>query len=246
MEVSVKTRSKNKSNFRMQLVVEVEPYHWSDRKTPSVSPARIHRKEWGNYFLKCMGDAGFVGVKPIQPGSNFVDAFSIVENDIMLEIIKENLEESGLPGFPDEDGNESQNGGENVCMISGGFAIIVGNEVGLEPGCCCDFSNIESWKDILFEKPTKDYVWIGHPEAEVGFQEDRLIIKEGWEYTPVPDYLNEFSVDIDEFIKSVKEAEEALCEYAAKLLEQVKRLIPDPGLARRVTCCLIGKNDCFD
>jgi len=68
--------------IEMRLVIEVEPYHWSDREIPSVSPAREYTKEWNEYFFACMEDAGFKGIEPIQRGSRFVDAFSVVKKEL--------------------------------------------------------------------------------------------------------------------------------------------------------------------
>lgn len=53
--------------IELRPVIEVEPYHWSDRESPeSRSPAARLA-----YFRACMADVGITGIEPIAPRSKF-------------------------------------------------------------------------------------------------------------------------------------------------------------------------------
>ena len=71
-------------------MLEIEPYHWSDRALPQ-GPSREHPVAWYTYFHQCMADAGITGIDPIRPGSHFVDAFSVVDNELIVRLIREEL-----------------------------------------------------------------------------------------------------------------------------------------------------------
>ena len=105
--------------IELQLVIEVEPYHWSDRATPNVGSAREYPEIWEKYFHQCMADVGIEGLTPIQPGSSFVDAFRVVNNDLILRMIRECLHWGGLPGFPDAEGRED-GGPDSISALEGG------------------------------------------------------------------------------------------------------------------------------
>jgi len=164
----------------------------------------------------------------------------LLKRNLGLHIIREDLEESGIPGFPNEDGKEDQLDGDTICMLNGGYAVIGGDDVLLEPECCCDFTNLYYWKKALHDRPSKGLVWIGHPEAEVCFQGDFLTVRERWEYPPEPDCLVEFEVSVNEMSAAVERVERLLSQFEDLALIRVKELISDPALALKVTRCLIG------
>ncbi len=223
-----------------RLVIEVEPYHWSSRPTPPpIECAEEHRAEWSAYFQKCMSDAGFLGVDPIQPGSLFVDAFTVVENELVLRMIRENLEIAGLPGYPDEHGREDGDA-ENVPGLAGGFAVFGADELLLEPQCCSEFCTLKSWQEAILDRPTEADLWIGHPHAKVSFHGESVTIGEGCDGQPPPDDLVEFSIGVDELREAVDRAEEAARRFERRLLTRVGELVADPVLAPVVCCQLMA------
>lgn len=223
--------------IKLCLVLEVEPYHWSQRQLPSVDPARECREIWHAFFQECMADAGILGIEPIQPGSFFVDAFSVVKNELIVRMIQEELEESD---FPSEDGQEDLCDIDTVSAFSGGYAIVSGDNVLLEPQCCCDFSNLDNWKQVLLEQPKNGTVWIGHPEAEVSFINNVVTIKEGWEYPPPPDYLAEFSFHYNDLKKAIIQAEKDKKILLKQVHSQVGKLVANHKLAQKITFQLMG------
>ena len=232
----------NLQPISFQLVIEIEPYQWSSRNSPKVSPSRLYPEEWLEYFNDCMKDAGFESINPIRPGSFFVDAFSLLGTSLLDSLIKNHLQNAALPGFPDEEGYEDQLDGDYVSKISGGVAILSGDKVLLEPECCCDFTNLYEWKDLIETRPASSKVWIGHPQAQVNFNNDLVTISEGCEYSPAPDYLVQFSVEFSELKNAVQEAEKSLKQFKSRLYDIVKKIFDDPELAKVVTTCLTDYN----
>ena len=219
--------------IELTLVLEIEPYHWSDRALPQ-GPSRDHPEAWYTYFHQCMADAGITGIDPIRPGSHFVDAFSVVDNELIVRLIREELEESGLPGFPDDTGCQDAEDVEAVGMLTGGYALCSGHEVFLEPECCCDFSNLESWRQALAEQPVSGTLWIGHPQAGIAFERDTVTITQGWEGGPAPACLAEIALRVAALREAVVRAEDARKELARRLLPRVQEVMADPDRVREV------------
>lgn len=230
--------------IEMRLVLNVEPFHWSDRRTPD-GPAEERRKNWLAYFRECMSDAGIVGIEPIRSSLWFVDAFAVVDNELMLRMIREVFEGSGLPGFPNEDGREDISDTDPLASLEGGYAIFGEDELLLEPGCCCGFADLDDWKQALLEQPENTDLWLGHPQTEISFVGEVVTVREGHEPyeggPPPPDSLVEFSISVNELGEAVKRAEEARRRFTERLLPRVRELVADPSLATKVTGWLMGE-----
>ncbi|MCB9851347.1 MAG: hypothetical protein H6817_11660 [Phycisphaerales bacterium] len=226
--------------LELRLVLEVAPYHWSKRPLPDVGPARFNPEIWDEYFRKCMADAEIFGIEPIEPGSNFADAFAVVRNELIIRMIRESLQGSGLPGFPAENGHVRVSGIESICGLDGGFAILTRDGDIFEPQCCTDFSTLDSWKSALEERPKSGQLWIGHPQATISFDAETVTVTEGWEGSQEPESLLWFSATSDELRDAVCNAEEARLRFAEALQARVLELITDDELAWQTTYRLMG------
>lgn len=107
--------------------------------------------EWDAHWAACLAS---VGLHPIRPGSWFVavDQFSSTEAfDLLLRVHLDWDPGVGLPSQPEELG-----------PISGGYAFAVGGAVQLEPGCCCDLSDLDEWSKVRGEDLSLVPLTIGH------------------------------------------------------------------------------------
>ncbi len=209
-------------------VIEVEPYHWSDRQMPDAdaTPAALL-----SYFHQCMADAGIEGIDPIHPRSRFVDAISVVESELGLRLIREELEGSGYSESSDGAGRDSDIDVDQVGMLSGGFALLSGREVLLEPACCCDFSNLAEWEQCLAERPTVGTVWIGHPEVQVSFEDGQVFISAGSESEVQPEDGVCYSISEADFRAGLTLATQDRDDVASRLLARVQELVPESSVA---------------
>ena len=66
----------------------------------------------------------------------FVDAFDVVQNDLIERMIGEDLEFAGLPGFPDRNGKTDTCDETTVGSLEGGYAIPARDGELFEPACC--------------------------------------------------------------------------------------------------------------
>ena len=226
--------------FELRLVIEVEPYHWSDRESPGWNAGAESERAWTAYFNACMADANIEGIKPLVPGSMFVDAFEVVRNELILRMIRECLHHSGLPGFPDKDGHENASDMEGVGSVRGGYAVLARDSELFEPQCCCEFVDLKNWKQALIDRPAAGTVYMGHPEAEINFAGELVTVKQGWEGTPPPESLQLFSVSIEELAAAVEKAELERERLTDELRGRVKELFADQIVVEQVVSALMG------
>lgn len=231
------TRTVAHEPIELRPVIEVAPYDWSDQKSPeSRSPG-----ERLAYFRACMADAGIEGIDPIAAHSNFVEADRVMENELIVRLIREQMSGSGFPGFPSQSGLKETGDPDCVGMLSGGFVLCGGSEVLLGPQCCCDFSNLEDWRKCVNEQPDQGTVWIGHPEAEVSFSEGWVSIAEGWEgESPRIKPKVDHAIRVEALLAAVTNAESHLADIRRRLVTRVQELIGDSERLLAVTNSLMG------
>jgi len=219
-------------------VVEVEPYHYSSIEMPrqDATPS-----DWAEYFQLCMADAGFRDVAPVVPRSNFVVASSIVGNPLLERMIVEELNGTGLPGFSVMVELEDREPLDRVSPFSGGLALIAAGELLLQPNCCGDLGDVQGWKRALDTAPEPAVVWIGHPEVELEFTGDRVLLREGWEYRNRPETLVEASMPIVWLKSALDLAEVEQLRFREGLVPMVSRILGSSELARDVATRLAGR-----
>ena len=76
-------------------VLNVAPFEFSSLPLPKEPGARAHPVVWGDYFRRCMADAGFRGVEPIKDGSSFVAARSLIASEALARLVREAVSEIG-------------------------------------------------------------------------------------------------------------------------------------------------------
>jgi len=219
-------------------VLEVAPWQFSERERPP-GPAREHRQAWHDYFVACLRDAGMTGVEPIQPGSFFVRAPALLHHPLLAHLVRGCLTESGIPGFPDGDGSQEETPDERVAALDGGYALFSDATLVLEPGCCGDLGNLAEWEGALAARAPEANIWIGHPQLQAQFGPASLVLRQGWDDPPAPDYLVETELPIAWLADAIAGARSSFATFAAGLLAVVGEIVLDRALARAVRDALI-------
>lgn len=171
-------------------------------------PSRAHRTAWGEYFQRCMADAGFAGVEQIAAGSNFVSARRLIGSALLDRLIKEWVEGTELDPLPN---------------FSGGVALFADSELLIQPTCCGDLTNLEEWDRVIVDKPATGSIWIGHPDLRFAIEGELVTITEQWEYPPAPENLLAVTVPLDLLAEAVKAARAELDLFWTELSSVVAR-----------------------
>jgi hypothetical protein len=203
-----------RDEVRLVLVLEVEPYHFSDRSSSSVP--------WSEYFDLCMADAGFTKVVPIAEGWNFVSARSLIGNPLLERMIHEAAD------------------GPDPSAFYGGLALIADGEALISPSCCGDLSDLRWWKQAVVQRPPAGRIWIGHPDLTFSIEADRVTLSEEWESTSPPDWLHQVTMPVTQLTSAFARARAELRLFRRELLPIVTRVLGSSALARRVTNALVG------
>ncbi len=168
---------------RLSLVVELEPgtYATEPRESPACSAAEAP-EQWTEYWAASLANAGLRGLTPISPGSWFVSTAHLGTSELAIVLVKE-LEQSGIPGFPDSDGEVEEDLEERIRGLDGGLALFDGEKPLVEPSCCGDLSNLEEWRNAL-DVGSSDWMdlWIGHPQLRFRVVRDDVEIQQTQEY----------------------------------------------------------------
>ncbi len=215
-------------------VLEVPPYHYSALPLPTVVGAREHPTEWSDYFQRCMADAGFPAIEPVRPGSMHVRARALAGHPLLVRMVREALDGSGLPGFPTNEALADLAAEDRVGGLEGGFALFAEGQVLIEPGCCSDLGTLSSWEDALRHRSSAATIWVGHPELGVSFDHDAVTLKEGWEYPPAPTYLMEVTLAVGLLEAAVQSARLELKCFREELLPVVAQFVEGTEVARLV------------
>lgn len=205
-------------------VVEVEPYRYSKAEMPSRDDTA---NDWAEYFQRCMADAGFRQVMPISPRSNFVVARSLVENPLLERMIREELEGAEFSV-------------EQVSPFYGGLALLAAGDLLVQPSCCGDLRDVQGWKRALEAAPKPANVWIGHPDLELEFIGERVLLREGWEHKPRPETLLEASMPLEWLSSALRDAQVEHVRFRDELVPMVFRILGGAKLALEVASRLAG------
>lgn len=159
-------------------VVEVTAWSFSERPMPE-GPSRAHPDAWLRYWLDCLADAGVTGLSPIKPGSMNVAVGQFTNLGNLARILDRIVGSEALVA-PDGPG-----------ALSGGFAVVTGGRVLIEPNCCCDLANWKDWQRAADCRETQwEMLWIGHPWLSVRSVGDDLILSKPHESSePVPAWI---------------------------------------------------------
>jgi hypothetical protein len=67
---------------------------------------------------------------------------------------------------------------EETLPLSGGFALLHGEEVVVLPRCCGDLGDLENWTRALQHEHAEPTLWIGHPSLSVRREGDVLFLQD--------------------------------------------------------------------
>ncbi|QDT64736.1 hypothetical protein [Calycomorphotria hydatis] len=202
-------------------VIEVEPYALTDLPIPDECPAREYPSAWRQYFDSCMVQLGEDQITPIADWSHFVRA-----KDMLGAVLLEKLLRDCLP----DDATKT----DEIAGLSAGYALCDSEQVLIQPQCCCDFSNLESWEELVKERSVKSDLWIGHPQPLVEALNEVVKIREGWEGAGAPDYLRVVSTTFADLQIAVDRAKKETEKIFEAIEEQLVRIINDATLRREI------------
>lgn len=98
----------------------------------------------------------------------YAEVSAIVCNPEILKLLLQQHDE-GYQVF------ERLRSGEQQTAFCGGIQLLGGSGVLLEPQCCADLSDIESWREAARHRGReRDRMWVGHPCYEVSYQGGEL------------------------------------------------------------------------
>ena len=140
------------------LVVEIEPYSYSDRESPLGSPGVVTDEQFQRYLSDCLEDAGLDHLVPVKATSMFY-AVRGIDRDSLSALVKNEL--SRWP--EDEDYSNLENVAEYGSGFSGGIVILERDQCVSSPGCCCGLDCLIEWRQVLDDRPS-DWLelWTGH------------------------------------------------------------------------------------
>jgi hypothetical protein len=174
-----------------------------------------------------MADAGFTGVVPIAEGLHFVAARSLIGNALLERLVSEAVEDTDLLA-------------DRIPHLSGGLAFFADGRALIQPSCCADLENLDSWREVVLHRPKSGAIWIGHPDLAFTIDGDRITLTEQWEYPPAPESLLQLTVPLGQLTAAVETARLELELFRAELLPVVTTVVGSPMLAERVIDALVG------
>jgi hypothetical protein len=174
-----------------------------------------------------MVDAGFTDVVPIADGLHFVAARSLIGNGLLDRLIRKAVEGTDLVA-------------EQIPHLSGGLALVADGRALITPSCCADLENLESWRELVLDRPKSGTIWIGHPDLAFTVDGEHVTLTEQWEYPPAPDDLLEVKVPLNLLTVAVEQARLELELFRAELRPVVTRLLGSSQNADPVINALVG------
>jgi hypothetical protein len=165
-------------DVRLVPVVELVPTTFATQGRPSPRGTGAEMPhEWERYWRDSLADSGVVGVPPLRSGSWHVAADCLRDPDVLRLILRVIVEDWG--------GAESLTGPDADPVLSGGMALVEGNEVLVEPTCCVDLRNLSDWRGAAaYGGLGWQTLWIGHPWLYVRFDGTLLLVSDQQESEP--------------------------------------------------------------
>lgn len=142
--------------IRIVPVIEIEPGSLSDRPSPGVLLDEESQGDWEQWRARCMADAGLGDLRPLRPASWLYPTAQLegvaVQRLIALEAPPNEVDLIDPELDPDE----------CFSALSGGFAVLRGEAVIAEPGCCSDLGLAEWRTAVVGRGESWADVWNGH------------------------------------------------------------------------------------
>lgn len=209
---------------RLVPVVELEPSRYATREHEV--PARRDDEE--RYWRESLADAG-LSLEPLRPGSWLVPVRLVDERALraIFEVHTRDQFEDGPPttleALTDELG-----------PLRGGVALLDGDRVVLEPGCCADLGDLSEWQKITTrDSPAWELFWTGHPLTESRAEGDRVLIR-------LENEVRVLAVDGAALRDSVELAEAERRAFAARLAPIVRDWLGNDAWLDEALALLVG------
>jgi hypothetical protein len=213
-------------------LVEFEPCRWAD---PAYDQF-IGTDEWAAVWKTALNR---VGIEPFTPGSWHVRAAQLAGSSVLQRVVEQALDGSGIVGFPDDEGEEDEDG-ERLLALNGGYALVdADGNVLFEPGCCCDLSDLASWQEAATHDGDDPYrLTIGHGVYSVSRSARDFLISIAPER--VGGEVTTFRVTHDEFRLALREASAIREELRQSILRVLRDLLNDDRRAVTMSRILVG------
>ena len=202
-----------------ELVVEIEPYSYSDRESPLMSPGQTNDDEFENYLTDCLKDARLDHLVPVAASSMFYKIHEI-DRDSLSTIVKNEV--SRWPD--DEDYSDVENVAEYGSSLDGGIVLVEQGECVTVPGCCCGLDSLNEWKQILEDKP-EDWsdLWTGHDvdSLELRFCQIRESVQFRLSKWETNEWDRQFALSLPSFQVAIAR----LDQHARKLVAMIEEVL---------------------
>jgi hypothetical protein len=137
------------NKLRLIPVIEFEPHHLGVENF-------IELLDCGEWAAHWNGVLKPLGLRPIRPGSWLIAASEFREAAAFETLLRIHLMDKESPS------SETILPLDEIGPISGGYAFSADGSIQLEPGCCCDLSDLAVWNAAFRECQTPTRLLIGH------------------------------------------------------------------------------------
>jgi hypothetical protein len=169
-----------------------------------------------------------LGLRSIQPGSWFVACSELRAPAAFEALVRLHLTES-LDSIPETDA---------LSPIAGGYVFSVDESIQLEPGCCCDLSNVAAWRGAFREGERPTRLTIGHGCYSLVTEDAATIV------TIDPETTGRQSLSLrypaPDFERALDHAELEQRAFAESLKSYLSRVISTERLDEVVTRLVFG------
>lgn len=189
-------------------VVEFEPYTFSTQTRDIPMDADDTPEGWEQYWRDSLSDSGITGLNPLRQCGWWVPIEQLLDPQLIRKLLEKTPtwkpEYDPLTDLP---------------KVLGGYALTNGDDW-IGPGCCSDFSTLESWEEAAQWRSTDwQMVWIGHPWTHVSALNDRLAFLHPTEEDPPK--TNELAMYVmrHELIAAINTAKSQVEAFTARVAE---------------------------
>jgi hypothetical protein len=196
-------------------VLELEPAVFATRSHQPASGTFTEDPEgWFRYWSESLADAGIHGLIPWTRGSWFVSIDQLRDPGLLRLLITRHHPDIATSDL------------EQIGPLSGG-CILSHEDNAIQPGCCCDLGNLESWQLAATDSTDAwSMVWIGHPWTFVRSSGDLLHFVEPSEHEVAEGLTEIIRLTRAELLDAVTRAAAERSHFADRLLPVVQKMAP--------------------
>lgn len=215
----------------LEPVIELEPIIWVGEKITLITDINQRSDYWEKFLSQ-------YGAKPISAGSWFIPLRYFKNLEFLRQLIVFALDESGIVGYPDDEGEETYDIEDRLPPLSGGYALMDKNRVFYEPQCCCDLMDITEW-DKIYQYQNQQWLNIvmGHCLLNIKYKKNQIYFLQTEEYSDkeIKESFKQEDVKI-----AVLKSYEKIESFYRNVLKVVSDMILDKTIAKAVAQKLTG------